>query len=136
MSAMSAGARPLRRGATQPERQPVRRAALRVVERLPRRRRARLSVVSAGMVVASLLTVVAGHSLAAEGQVRLANAHSELQAEQSHHLQEVRAVASLENPSRIVADARGRLHMVSAGQVQQLPYVPLGTPLPAPHLAP
>lgn len=88
------------------------------------------------MVVGSLLTVVAGHSLLAEGQVRLANVQSALTAEQARHRQDVMAVAALENPSRIVAAARQQLHMVSAGQVQQLPYVPLGTPLPAPHVAP
>ncbi|MGH9088239.1 MAG: hypothetical protein ACRDYZ_09020 [Acidimicrobiales bacterium] len=132
MSAMAARARPQRR----PVVEPARRVAFRLVERLPRHRRFRLSVVAAGMVIASLLTVVAGHSLVAEGQVRLGGVQSALQAEQVRHHQEVMAVASLENPSRIVADAHQNLHMVSAGQVQQLPYVPLGTPLSAPHVAP
>lgn len=134
MSAMAAGARPLRRPDSRP--QAPRRGPLRVVERLPRRRRIRLSAISIALVVLSLLVVVVGHAMVAEGQVRLANVQSALSAEQALHRQEVTAVAALENPSRIVADARQQLHMVSAGQVQQLPYVSLATPLPAPHVAP
>ena len=131
MSAIAADARSLRRSAGSAPRA----VALRLVQRLPRRRRIRLSIVSAVLVVGSLLTVVVGHSLVAEGQVRLAGVQAVLSAEQARHRQEVMAVASLEDPSRIVADARQQLHMVSAGQVQQLPYVSLDTPLPAPHVA-
>lgn len=133
MSAMAAGARPARRQAEQPARW----AALRLVDRLPRRRhRLRLSLVSAVLVVGSLLMVVVGHSLLAAGQVHLASVESALSAEQVTHRREVLAVGALETPSRIVTDARGSLHMVSTGQEQQLPYVPLDKPLPAPAVAP
>lgn len=135
MSAMAAGARPQRRTVA-PGVPSARRVALRLVERLPRRHRLGLSIVSATMVVASLLLVVIGHSMLAAGQVRLANVQSALATEQARHYQEITAVATLENPTRIVTDARQQLHMVSAGQVQQLPYVPLSKPLPPPHVAP
>lgn len=131
---MAAGTRPQRR--TTGPAPAVRRVGLRLVERLPRRRRLRLSVLSVAMVAASLLVVVVGHSMLAAGQMRLAKVQATLSAEQTRHRQETTAVATLEDPARIVADARRQLHMVSAGQVQQLPYVPLGTPLPPPHVTP
>lgn len=132
MSATAAArVRPVRRQVEQP----ARRAALRPVERLPRRR-IRLSVVSAVVVVGSLLMVVIGHSLLDAGQVRLAGVQSALTAEQARHRQEVVSVGALETPARIVTDARQTLHMVSAGQVKQLPFVPLDKPLPVPVVAP
>ncbi|MGH9082492.1 MAG: hypothetical protein ACRDY3_01915 [Acidimicrobiales bacterium] len=135
MSAMAAGPRPAPGPSPRPVPGPARRRApLRVLERAPRRIRA--SFVAAAMVVASLLTVVVGHSVLAQGQVRLAAVQAEVTSAGVQHRQAVQAVATLETPSRIVADATRTLHMVPAVQVQQLPFVPLSTPLPVPHVAP
>lgn len=99
------------------------------------RRRRIAPVVSAALVVASLLAVVAGHSVLVENQVRLSNVQSALSsavAAENHYTLEV---AEGEDPSRIVGEAR-RLGMVTPAGITQLPYVPLGSPLPPPSVAP
>ena len=114
-----------------------RRAPLEVVAQRTRRvRRRRLApLVSAAVVSGSLLLVVIGHAELAQGQVRLANLQAEITSAQLLHQREVLALAQLENPSRILAVAEGTLHMASPSQVRQLAHVPLGVPLPAPHVA-
>jgi hypothetical protein len=88
-------------------------------------------VLSLAMIGASLLSVVVGHAMLAQGQVRLAAVQSALSAEQSAHRQDVIAAAKLETPSRIVAKAHEQ-GMAPPGQTNQLPRVPLDTPLPEP----
>ncbi len=87
------------------------------------------------MVSASLLFVVIGHAELVQGQVRLANVQTEITSAQLLHQREVLALAELESPSRILRVAEGTLHMATPSQVRQLAHVPLGVPLPAPHLA-
>ncbi|HEX3946748.1 MAG TPA: hypothetical protein VHW47_03545, partial [Acidimicrobiales bacterium] len=122
--------------ASQPRVQPDRSspAPLRVVRAQPRprvRRRRAAAVLSLAMIGASLLSVVVGHAMLAQGQVRLAAVQSALSAEQSAHRQDVIAAAKLETPSRIVAKAHEQ-GMAPPGQTNQLPRVPLDTPLPEP----
>jgi len=86
------------------------------------------------LVLASLLAVVVGQALLANGQVRLASLQHALSLEQSAHRQAELAVAQLETPSRIVAAASGQ-GMVRANTIE-LPYVSLSVPLPTPKVTP
>ena len=95
-----------------------------------------LNVVSASLVLGSLLAVVVGQALLANGQVRLSAQQNQLTLEQSSHRQAELAVSELETPSRIVAAASAQLHMVRPAQVTELPYVSLTTPLPTPKVTP
>ncbi len=88
------------------------------------------------MVVAALLAVVVGQAFLANGQVRLAALQHQLTLEQSAHRASELAVAKLETPPRIVADATSQLHMVAAASVIELPYVSLSVPLPTPKVTP
>jgi hypothetical protein len=90
----------------------------------------------AAMVVVALLVVVVGQALLADGQVRLSGLEQQLQTAQAEHRQQELDVSKLETPSRIVAAATGRLHMVAPSHVTQLPYVSLSTPLPTPVVTP
>ncbi|HEX4081644.1 MAG TPA: hypothetical protein VHX40_01680 [Acidimicrobiales bacterium] len=90
---------------------------------------------SLAMIGASLLSVVVGHALLAQGQVRLSAVQSALSAEQAAHRQAVIAAAKLETPSRIVAKAHQQ-GMAPPAQTNQLPRVPLTTPLSTPNVAP
>ena len=109
--------------------------ALRVVRRhAARARRPLVPVVSAMLVAGSLFTVVIGHAVLAEGQVRLAQEQAAVTAAEALHRQSVLSLAQLEDPSRIVSTAATTLHMVAA-DVVQLPYVSLTQPLPVPTLA-
>ncbi len=90
----------------------------------------------AAMVVLALVVVVVGQAMLAEGQVRLSGLEQQLQTVQAEHRQQELDVSKLETPSRIVAAATGRLHMVGSGHVIQLPYVSLTTPLPTPVVTP
>jgi hypothetical protein len=88
------------------------------------------------LVVGSLLAVVLGHAMLAQTQVRLSDVQSALAAEQTAHRQDVLALAQLETPSRIAAEAQLQLHMVTPARVVQVPSVSLTTPLPVPKVAP
>ena len=116
---------------------PDRRPPLRVVRDRPRRkgRRRSVAVVSLAMIGASLFSVVVGHALLAQGQVRLSAVQSALSTEQAAHRQAVIAAAKLETPSRIVAKAHQQ-GMAPPAQTNQLPRVPLTTPLSTPNVAP
>lgn len=136
-SPVSATARATAR--SRPAEAPAHRPLLEVVRDDPRhrpgRRRGAAAILSAGLVVGSLLLVVAGHAVLAEGQVRLSAEQSAVAAAQQEYGQEVLSLATLESPSRIVGEAKQDLHMVAAGQIVQLPHVPLGTPLPTPTVS-
>jgi hypothetical protein len=95
-----------------------------------------LNVASVSLVLGSLLAVVVGQALLANGQVRLSTLQSQLTLEQSSHRQAELAVSQLETPSRIVAAASAQLHMVRPAQVIELPYVSLSTPVPTPKVTP
>lgn len=125
-----------RRPAAAPRPAP-RRPPLRAVEggehrRLGRRRSAQ--VLSLVLVGGSLLTVVLGHAMEAQTQVRLSGVQAALSAEQTAHREDVLALAQLETPSRIAAEAQQQLHLVTPSRVDQLPSVPLTTPLAAPKV--
>lgn len=127
-----------------PAEAPPTRPPLRVVEHEPRRqarpghsRRRRVGpILSIVLVVGSLLAAVVGHAVLAEGQIRLSAVQSAVAAAQTVNRQETLSVAELETPSRIFQEAKQELGMVSPGQVDQLPTVPLGTPLPTPTVSP
>jgi len=88
------------------------------------------------MIVATLLAVVAGQAMLANGQVRMAGITQQLTVEQGVHRQQELLVSKLETPSRIVGSATGQLHMLHPDRVIQLPYVPLTTPIPTPKVTP
>jgi hypothetical protein len=93
-------------------------------------------MLSVAMVVGSLLVVVVGHAVLANGQVRMAGIEHKLTLEQSVHHQIELQVAQGQTPSRIVSAALGQAHMVHPASVITLPYVSLTTPLPTPTVTP
>jgi competence protein ComGC len=92
-------------------------------------------VIAVVLVVAALMVVVVGQAMLASGQVRLTGVEAQLKLEQSTHRQRELAVAQLETPVRIVGAALAA-GLVHESQVTELPYVPLTTPVPAPHVTP
>lgn len=108
----------------------AKRPPLRILEPRPRGRgRGRLlRLMSATVVVGSLLAVVIAHSMLAQGQVRLTAAQAQMSAEQAVHRQLLAAVAEAENPAQIVREAK-TLNLVPPSYVTQLPAVPLTTPI-------
>jgi hypothetical protein len=121
-----------------------RRAPLRVVpshgreagRRGQRTRRSFTRFLPLTLIVTSLLVVVVGQAMLANGQVRMSGLQQQLTIEQGVHRQQELAVSQLEMPSRIVSAATTTLHMVRPGQVLQLPYVSLDTPIPTPTVTP
>ena len=118
-----------------------RRPALRVVQ--PERRRSiraggsrRAHVwLALGMVVGSLLVVVVGDTMVAQGQVRLAKIQLAISAQQATQKAMQTEVAQLAAPDRVVA--QGIAHGLTApAQVVNLPEVPLTVPLPVPDTSP
>jgi cytoskeletal protein RodZ len=106
----------------------AKRPSLRVLDaRQPRRGRL-LRFVAASLVVGSLLAVVVGHSILAQGQVRLTSAQAQMSSEQAIHRQLLAAVAEAENPAQIIAEAK-KLNLVTPSSITQLPAVPLTTPV-------
>jgi cytoskeletal protein RodZ len=106
----------------------AKRPSLRVLDaRQPRRGRL-LRFVAASLVVGSLLSVVVGHSILAQGQVRLTSAQTQMSSEQAIHRQLLAAVAEAENPAQIIAEAK-KLNLVTPSSITQLPAVPLTTPV-------
>ena len=108
-----------------PQRATPTRPALDVVDRRSRRRR-RLPELLALMV--SLMMVVVGHDLLAQGQLRMGALNAALVEEQAVHSATVLKVAALETPSRISAEASS-LQLTQPSLVLQLPTVSLATPL-------
>ena len=96
---------------------------------------AAVAVVSLALVSGSLLAVVVGHAVLAEGQVRLSAVQAALSAEQAANRQEMLAVAELETPSRIVAKAKQRAWW-RRPRSTSCPRVPLNAPLATPKVAP
>lgn len=117
-----------------PERSSAPRPSLKVVDRRDRRRRLPQMMAIAVLMV-SLVAVVVGHDLLAQGQLRLGSINTALTQEQAVHSATVLRVAALETPSRISAEA-STLHLTQPAQVLQLPTVSLTTPLPPLKIAP
>jgi len=132
---------PARRPASRPEPRPAaRRPPLRLFEPAPKRsasrrrgRRAQL-LVSGVLVVGSLLAVVVGDTMVAQGQVRLSGLQSQVTAAQVAQKAAQVAVAQLAAPDRVVAQGI-RLGLTAPAQVVDLPQVPLDVPLPTPGTA-
>lgn len=117
----------VRAPATSPRVQ-ARQPSLRVLTARPARRGRLLRMLSASLVVGSLLAVVVGHSMLAQGQVRLTSAQTQMANEQAIHRQLLASVAQAENPAQIIAEAKN-LGLVPPANVKQLPAVPLNTPI-------
>ena len=86
-------------------------------------------------MVASLLAVVVGDAMVAQGQVRMADTQTAIAAAQASQKSMQVEVAELAAPDRVVAEGLAE-RPGRTGSVGDLPYVPLDVPLPAPHDAP
>jgi hypothetical protein len=94
-----------------------------------------LRYLPAAVVVSSLLAVVVGQALLANGQVAMTGVNQQVaQAQTAHRTDELR-VAMLETPSLIVGAAT-KGGMVHPSVITQLPYVPLSTPIATPKVTP
>lgn len=133
MSVATARSAPSRRPAPE-ETQRSDRFRLIVPQRGERRRRA-AGFLAVTLIVVSLLAVVVGHTLLAEGQIKLGKIEASLTAEQARNSATVLRVAALETPSRIQSEANS-MQLVQPAQVLQLPTVSLATPLAPLKLAP
>ena len=131
-----------RRATAAPQPRPsTRRPALRVFEPLPRRtsrrhlsRRGHLWLATV-LVVGSLLAVVVGDTMVAQGQVRLADLQSKIASQQAIQKAAQTEVAQLAAPERVVAQGI-LLGLTAPAQVVDLPQVPLNVPLPVPDTTP
>jgi len=140
MAPPAAGA--ARRAAAVPQSRPAaRRPPLRVFEPEPRRsargglsRRGYLAV-AVVLVVGSLLVVVVGDTMVAQGQVRLARIQSAIDAQLATQKSIQSEVAQLAAPVRVVSQGI-HLGLTAPAQVVDLPQVPLDVPLPVPQTAP
>jgi hypothetical protein len=87
------------------------------------------------LVVGSLLFVVVGDALVAQGQVRLATIQAAIGSAQATQKSMQTDVAQLAAPDRVVAQGIA-LGLTAPAQVVNLPQVPLDVPLPVPQTAP
>ena len=111
-----------------PQRATPTRPALDVVDRRSRRRRRLPELLAVLALMVSLMMVVVGHDLLAQGQLRMGALNAALVEEQAVHSATVLKVAALETPSRISAEASS-LQLTQPSLVLQLPTVSLVTPL-------
>ncbi len=131
-----------RRATAAPQARPhAKRPPLRVFEPEPRRstrrgpsRRAHVWL-SVALVVGSLLVVVVGDALVAQGQVRLSDVQQRIAVAEAVQKSMQSDVAQLAAPDRVVAQGIA-LGLTAPSQVIDLPQVPLGVPLPTPQTAP
>lgn len=87
------------------------------------------------LVVGSLLSVVVGDALLAEGQVRLSTIQAEVATATAQQKAAQVAVAEKAAPPVVVSQAK-RQGLVAPRVVVYLPQVPLSIPLPVPQTAP
>jgi hypothetical protein len=87
------------------------------------------------LVVGSLLFVVVGDALVAQGQVRLATIQAAIGSAQATQKSMQTEVAQSAAPDRVVAQGIA-LGLTAPAQVVNLPQVPLDVPLPVPQTAP
>jgi hypothetical protein len=80
-------------------------------------------------IVGSLLSVVVGHSILAQGQIRLSAEEGAIAHAQTVHRHDLVAVARLANPQRIVSEATTKFNMTVPSHVTQVPYVNVTKPL-------
>ncbi len=91
---------------------------------------------SVGLIAGSLLAVVAGDDFVTQGQIHLSQLQSAIGAAQATQKSEQATVAQMAAPTRVVHLAEAEGGLVAAGQVIDLPQVPLDVPLPAPQTGP
>ncbi len=87
------------------------------------------------VVIGSLLSVVVGDTILAEGQVRLSTIQHEVAAATVAERASQAAVAEKAAPPVVVSQAKSQ-GLVAPNQVVYLPEVPLDVPLPVPQTAP
>jgi hypothetical protein len=92
-------------------------------------------IVAISLLCVTLLAIVVGHSMLAQGQLRIGKVSAQLTQERAINRVTVLNVAALETPARI-AQAAGALHLVQPSQVLQLPSVGLDKPLPGVRITP
>lgn len=132
-----------RRSAARAQPRPAapRRPPLRLFEPTPRRKPGTRRLhrpamwLSALLVLGSLLAVVVGDTLMAEGQVRLTTTEHALAAAVTIEKAAQVAVAEKAAPPVVVSQARTQ-GLVTPAQVVYLPQVPLDVPLPVPQITP
>ena len=114
-----------------------RRPRLRVVGQRSRARAPRpiAKLLAIGILCLSLLVIVVGHSMLAQGQLRMGRISAELTQEQAVNRSQVLSVAALETPARISQEASAQ-HLVQPTQILQLPSVPLDKALPPMNVTP
>jgi hypothetical protein len=129
-----------RRGTAPDPRPSPRRPPLRILSPATRTQRRRgnrmLMLVSAVLVVGSLMAVVIGDDIVAQDQVSLSSAQQQVTALTNTHRELQIAVSVQQAPQAVVKTAEGQLGMVPPGQITDLPEVSLATPLPVPQTAP
>jgi hypothetical protein len=129
-----------RRGSAAPDpRSAPRRPPLRILSpsTRPKRRGNRILVlVSALLVIGSLMAVVVADDVVAQDQVSLSAAQHQVTTLTNTHRELQVAVSVQHAPQAVVKTAEGQLGMVPAGQITDLPEVSLSTPLPVPQTAP
>jgi hypothetical protein len=121
-------AAPVRTARAPSSRVTAKRPPLRVLAARPRRSGRLMRAAAAVLIVGSLLGVVVGHSMLAQGQVRLTTEQADLAVVSAVNRQLLASVAAAENPAEIIAEAK-KLNLVPPGSVTQLPAVPLDTPI-------
>jgi hypothetical protein len=87
------------------------------------------------LVIGSLLSVVVGDTMLAEGQVRLSAIQHQVAAATAVQKATQVAVAERAAPPVVVSQAKSQ-GLVAPSQVVYLPQVPLNVPLPVPQTAP
>jgi cell division protein FtsL len=141
-SAAARGALPEpRRGSAAPDpRSAPRRPPLRILgpATRPKDRRGNrmLVLLSALLVVGSLMAVVVADDVIAQDQVSLSTAQRQVTTLTNTHRELQIQVSVQQAPQAVVKTAEGQLGMVPAGQITDLPEVSLSTPLPVPQTAP
>jgi hypothetical protein len=113
-------------------------AGLKVVKGKKGARKSRLrtpELIAVVLVSLTLLAVVVGNTVLAQGQLHIGKISSQLTKEQAINRVRVLNVAALETPARIQQAASG-LHLVQPAQILQLPSVPLDKELPELKITP
>ena len=116
------------------------RPPIRLFEASPRRRRrthrlARPELWAGGvLVVGSLLAVVVGDAVVAQGQIRLTETQQAITSATATEKAAQVAVAGMASPPVVVRTAE-QLGLVAPTSIVDLPAVPLDVPLPAPNTA-
>jgi cell division protein FtsB len=130
-----------RRGSAAPDPRPAsRKPPLRVLSPAPRSKPRRgnrvLLLVSALLVVGSLMAVVVADDVVAQGQVQLSAVQQQVDSLTNTHRELQTGVSVQRAPQMVVNLAENQLGMVSPGQITDLPQVSLSSPLPVPQTAP